>query len=95
MPDDTFSVDIDAGDGDVETLVLPDGLLDLFAEEGDTHSDVLADILVLSLAQQIHGAVHHSQGEPTPEIESLEERTLALFEERYGMSFAEATGHGH
>lgn len=94
MTDATFPVEITVGD-DVETLVLPDGLLELFAEEEDTRSEVLADILVLSLAQQIHGAVHHSQGEPSPEIEALEERTLALFEERYGMSFAEATGHGH
>ncbi|MDX1748001.1 MAG: hypothetical protein R3324_18875, partial [Halobacteriales archaeon] len=76
MTDETISVDIDVGDGDVETLTLPEGLLELFAEEDDTRAGVIADILVLSLAQQIHGAVHHSHGETSPEVEEMEERTL-------------------
>jgi len=50
---------------------------------------------MLGFAQQIHGAVHHGHGDTSDELEAVEEATLDRFEERFGQSFGEMTGHSH
>jgi len=50
---------------------------------------------MLGLAQQSHGIVHHSPEDVSENLEDAEELTMALFEERFGQSYAEMTGHGH
>lgn len=89
----TFTIETD--DGETDEITLPAGLFDLLSEEGERPVDVFGDVAVLSAAQQIHGAVHHSQGDVDDEIAALEESTLDLFEERFGASFSEMTGHDH
>jgi hypothetical protein len=56
---------------------------------------VLGDLALLGVAQQIHGIIHHTQEEVSPEIEAAEEKTMELFEERFGQSFADMVGHDH
>jgi hypothetical protein len=57
--------------------------------------DVVGDLAMLGLAQQAHGAVHHGHGEASEELERAESTTMELFEERFGESYAEMTGHDH
>lgn len=89
----TFSVE--GPDGESDEITLPAGLVDLFAEEGDTRTEVVADIGLMAFVQRAHSVVHHSQGEPDEELQELEQAALDLFEERFGMTFGEATGHQH
>ena len=55
----------------------------------------MADISLLGLTQQAHGAVHHARGDPSEELQAAEEQLLERFEERFGQSYAEMTGHDH
>jgi hypothetical protein len=93
---DTVTVTLESDDGATDEVSLPGGLLDVLAEdEEETAPEIVGDIAVLGFAQQIHGIVAHGHGEPSPELEEIEERTLDVFEERFGQSFAEMTGHDH
>ncbi|WP_254278878.1 DUF7545 family protein [Haloarcula marina] len=95
MADDTVTLTIESDDASDE-LTVPTELLDMLREEADeSDPQVVGDIAMFGLAQRIHGAVHHSQGEPAEEIADLESLTLNLFEERFGASFGELTGHDH
>ncbi|MFB6302708.1 MAG: hypothetical protein ABEH78_07605 [Haloferacaceae archaeon] len=93
VEDETYT--IEGPEGNVSTVDLPDGLADVFAEEGEEPTDVLAEFVVQTFAQQTHAAVHHSQGEPPEELTRLNERMEELFEERFGLSLEEAMGHSH
>ena len=83
------------GDEDSDELTVPAALLDLLREDAETDPEVIGDIAMFGLAQRTHGAVAHGQGEPDQEIKDVETETLDLFEERFGASFAELTGHDH
>lgn len=89
----TFSIETD--DGETDEITLPTGLFELLGEEGERPVDVFGDIAVLSASQQIHGAIHHSQGDASDAVKAVEQETLDVFEERFGQSFAEMTGHSH
>jgi len=84
-----------ATDGEEDELTLPRGLVDALGEEGDTAPNVVGDLAMLSVANRAHHMVHHQEGEPDPHLAALEESALDLFEERFGVTFAEATGHDH
>ena len=92
---ETATYTIESPDGDSEEIELPTQLVDMLSEEGDTHTEVIADMAVLSFAQQAHAVVHHSEGEAGEDLAAVEEAVLDEFEERFGVSFAEATGHAH
>jgi hypothetical protein len=94
MTNDTVTLTIEGEEADDE-LTVPSELLDMLRENDETDPEVIGDIAMFGLAQRIHGAVHHGQGEAGQEIQDLEELTLDLFEERFGASFAELTGHDH
>lgn len=93
MTTTTFTVDGD--DGSTDEISVPASLLELLADGDESPAETLGDLAVLSCAQQVHAISHHSQGEPDEEIETIEEEMMALFEERFGASFAEMTGHSH
>jgi hypothetical protein len=92
---ETVTFSVEGQDGETDEITLPEGLVDLFAEEGDTRTEVVADVGLMAFVQRAHSIVHHSQGEPGEELEELEEAALDLFEERFGLTFGEATGHQH
>lgn len=92
---DTITFEINGDDGSTDDLTVPAGLLEMLAEGDDSPAETLGDLAVLSCTQQIHGITHHSQGEPDEDVSTIEEETMAVFEERFGASFAEMTGHSH
>lgn len=85
-------------DGERDTVTVPRGLVDLLTEDGDRGASrapvVAGDIVLLSCAQRVHAVVTHSEGEVTDELLAIEARTMALFEDRFGRTFEEATGLG-
>lgn len=95
MADETVTLQIEAEDGTTDELTVPAVLLDMLREDGDSDPEIVGDIAMLGLAQRVHAAVHHSQGQPGQEIQDAEEVTNELFEERFGQSFGEMTGHQH
>ena len=94
MAEETVTVTVEAGEHS-EELEVPTALTDVLSEDGDSPASVVADLAILSLAQQAHGIVHHSQGDAREELEAAEELVLDVFEERFGQTFGEMTGHSH
>jgi len=93
MDDITFTVT--GSEGEEEQVTLPAALVDAFAEEDDTDTEVVADVLQMAFTQRAHAIVHHSEGDVPEELEEAEEHAAELFEDRFGMTFGEATGHSH
>jgi len=96
MTDDveTTTISIEADDDSTDEVTLPSGLIDLIAEGNQTSAETIGDITLLSFASRAHHLVHHSEG-VDDEIEAQEARVMDLFEERFGVTFGEATGHQH
>lgn len=92
---DTETYTVESPDGDESEFELPEGLVDVLAEQGEEKSVVVADIALMGFAQRAHAMVHHSQGETTADVEAMADKAEELFEERFGVSFAEAMGHQH
>ncbi|QPV62629.1 hypothetical protein I7X12_18165 [Halosimplex litoreum] len=82
-------------DEDTDELEVPAALIEMLAEGDEAPPEVVGDIAMFGLAQRIHSATHHSEGEVSDEIAEAETLTLDLFEKRFGNSFAELTGHSH
>lgn len=85
---------IESPDGDVEEIEVPEGLVDVLAEQGEQRSTVAADITLMGFVQRAHAMAHHGENEDLPaDIADIAETAETLFEERFGVTFAEATGH--
>ncbi|WP_049921358.1 DUF7545 family protein [Halopiger djelfimassiliensis] len=87
----TFSIN---GDDTADEITVPAGLVDLVAEGDQTAAETVGDVVLLSFASRAHHLVHHGDG-ADEELEAQEERVMDLFEERFGVTFGEATGHQH
>jgi hypothetical protein len=96
MPTNTDSIQlhVEGPDGDDE-VTLPAGLVEMLAEGDQNAAEVVGDLALFGCAQRIHATVHHQEGEVDPDLEAIEETTMDLFEERFGMSYGQATGHQH
>ncbi|MFT4931384.1 MAG: hypothetical protein ACI91T_001259 [Natronomonas sp.] len=92
---ETTTVRIESEDGATDELTLPQELIDMVDEGGQTEAEVVADVAMLSFASRVHHLVAHSEGEPDEEMQAIEGETMDRFEERFGMTFGEATGHDH
>ena len=94
MAEETVTVTVEAGEHS-EELTVPTALTDVLSEDDESPASVVADLAILSLAQQAHGIVHHSHGDADEELEAAEALVLETFEERFGQTFGEMTGHSH
>ncbi|WP_247729094.1 DUF7545 family protein [Halovivax limisalsi] len=92
VPTTTFSIESESGDGDDVTI--PSGLVSLLAEGDQSQAETVGDITLLSFASRAHHLVHHGE-DAGEEVAAQEEEIMDLFEERFGVSYAEATGHHH
>jgi hypothetical protein len=92
---DVVTVTLESEDGATDELAVPTDLLDMLAEGDETAPEVVGDVAMFGFAQRIHGAVAHSEGEVDDELEAVEDRKMDLFEQRFGRTFAELTGHDH
>ena len=94
MTDETVTLSIE-GDAETDEVTLPLGMLDLLREAEESDAEVVGDLALFSCAQRIHATVHHAEGGDTERYRAIEERTMALFEERFGATYGELTGHDH
>ncbi len=96
MTDDieTTTFEITADDDSTDDVTIPSGLVDLVAEGEQTDAETIADVTLLSFASRAHHIVHHGEG-ADEELEAQEARIMDLFEERFGVTYGEATGHQH
>lgn len=92
---DTETYTIEGPSGDTDELELPVGLVDTLAEQGEAPTTVVAEIALLSFVQRSHAIVHHAEGDVPADLVEINETAEELFEERFGMTFGEATGHDH
>ena len=94
MAAETVTVTIETDD-ESDELEIPVDAIDLLNEGEEGVPTVLGDLALLGVAQQIHGIIHHTQEDVGEDIEAAEEKTMELFEERFGQSFADMVGHDH
>jgi len=92
---DTETFSVESPDGSTADLELPEGLVDVLAEQGESSAEVVADVAFQSFAQQSHAIVHHSDGDVPEDLRRINETVEDLFEERYGQTLTEAMGHQH
>ena len=94
MADETVTLRIE-GDDDTDEVTLPSEMLDLMREDDETDPEIVGDLALFSCAQRIHATVHHAEGGDTGEYRAIEETTMELFEDRFGATYGELTGHDH
>jgi hypothetical protein len=94
MAVETVTVTIETEDN-TDELEVPAEAIDLLNESDDGVPTVLGDLALLGVAQQIHGIIHHTQEDVGADVEAAEKKTMELFEERFGQSFADMMGHDH
>ncbi len=94
MSEATVTLQIE-GEEDVDEVTLPKEMLELMREAGESDAEIVGDLALFSCAQRIHATVHHADGGDTERYRSIEQQTMELFEERFGASYAELTGHSH
>jgi hypothetical protein len=94
MSGETVSVTLET-DGTSDEIEVPVTLVDMLGEGNESVPTVVGDLAILGLAQQAHGVVHHGQGETSPDLKEAEELMMELFEERFGQTYGEVTGHSH
>ena len=96
MADDTvetITFTIESG-ADTDEVTIPASLVELLAEGDQPPAEVVSDVTLLSFASRAHHMVHHGEGVES-EIKDAEARIMELFEERFGVTYGEATGHQH
>jgi hypothetical protein len=92
---DTIRVAVET-ETDGDELELPESLVDLYREDPEeTDAQIAADMLVMAFSERAHALAHHGEGEGLENIEAIEGEMLDLFEDRFGVTYAEATGHSH
>lgn len=91
---DTITLQIE-GEETQDELEVPAALVSMLEEDDEGAAAVVGDVALFGMAQRVHGAVHHAEGEVDPDLEAAETATMDLFEERFGMTYGEATGHSH
>ncbi|MBS3761282.1 DUF7545 family protein [Halodesulfurarchaeum sp.] len=92
---DTIRVSVET-DTAADEFELPTEILELYREEPDeTDAQIASDMLLMAFTERAHALAHHSEGEDMDEIEAIESDMMEIFEDRFGVSYADATGHSH
>jgi hypothetical protein len=91
---DNVTLTIESADG-TDEVTLSQDLLQMLAEGDETPAEVVGDLAMFGCAQRAHMTVHHNDGEVDPELEQIEATTMDLFEQRFGATYGEVTGHQH
>lgn len=96
MADDTETrtYTIEGPNDDADEVELPTALVDALAE-GDPDVEVVADVTTMAFTSRAHMLVHHAEDDVDEDLAAAEETALDLFEERFGITYGEATGHQH
>lgn len=92
---ETTTVTIDTSDGTSDQVILPTALIEMFNEAEDPHAEVVADIVQIAFTQRAHMVVSHGEGPVDDGTKEVERHARDLFEDRFGQTFAEMTGHDH
>lgn len=92
---DDLRFEIEAEDGSTDAFTVPGTLIDRLADDGEETATVAADVAVMAFAGRAHALVHHGHGEVDADLEAAESAMLDAFEDRFGVSYADATGHAH
>ena len=87
----TFTITTD--DGEADEVTVPAGLLEAVGESGQPAVETVGDVVALSFANRAHHIAHHGEGDH--DLAAEEAAMMDLFEDRFGVTFAEATGHHH
>jgi hypothetical protein len=95
MASDTVTVRLETEDDGSDAIEVPRAIVEMLGEDDEDTTTVVGDLAMLGVAQQAHALVHHSNGETDPALEDAEELTMDLFEERFGQTYGEVTGHSH
>jgi hypothetical protein len=95
MASDTVAVRLETEDDGSDAIEVPRAIVEMLGEDNEDTTTVVGDLAMLGVAQQAHALVHHSNGETDPALEDAEELTMDLFEERFGQTYGEVTGHSH
>jgi len=91
---ESHAVAIDV-DGETAEVEVPGALVAALSEADESAADVVADVVVMSFAGRAHALLHHAGGEPDDDLRAAEAEMMDRFEERFGVTYAEATGHSH
>ena len=94
MAEETVTLYIE-GEEDADEVTLPVEMLDLMREADESDAEIVGDLALFSCAQRIHATVHHAEGGDTDQYREIEEATMELFEDRFGATYGELTGHDH
>lgn len=81
-------------DGEEDEVAVPADAVDLLSED-ESAAEMAADLVMLGFSQQVHAHVHHAQGSPEAALQEAEADVMEAFEERFGTSFGQVTGHDH
>lgn len=92
---DAVTFTIDGSDGTTDGFDVPAALLDRLSEGDEPAATIAADVAVMAFAGRAHALVHHAEGDVDSGLEAAEQTILDDFEARFGVSYAEATGHSH
>jgi len=95
---ETTTVTLETDDA-TDTLEIPVALIDLLTEGDEEIPTVVGDIAIFGLAQRVHTAIHHSEGDPAAavdaDIEAIETALDEEFQKRFGSSFEDLLDHSH
>ncbi|MDZ7702691.1 MAG: hypothetical protein U5J98_11885 [Halobacteriales archaeon] len=93
--DDAVTIQIDASDGTTDSFDVPATILERLSEGDEPAAGIAADVALMAFAGRAHALVHHGHGEADEALEAAEQTLLDDFEARFGVTYAEATGHSH
>lgn len=83
-------------DENADELEIPAKILELYREDPEeSDAQIAGDMLVMAFTERAHALAHHGDGEEIEDIEAVESEMLDAFEDRFGLTYAEATGHSH